>query len=80
MLLDIYVIPACHILGSPKSGGQVSVTCDRCGSENVKALGNFASGRRIGICQDCGENFVIYPSGEPRPVELVVEWTDEWIS
>ncbi len=35
--------------------------CPRCGSENVTRLGNFSSGRRIGICHECGENYVLDP-------------------
>lgn len=35
--------------------------CSRCSSTTVKVIGNgqIQSGKAIGICQDCGENFVI---------------------
>lgn len=34
--------------------------CPRCGSEDVTILlGSFSSGSRIGVCHECGENYIV---------------------
>ena len=34
--------------------------CPRCGSEDVTILlGSFSSGSRIGVCRECGENYIV---------------------
>lgn len=34
--------------------------CPRCGSREVTLLGfAIASGRRIGLCAECGENYIV---------------------
>lgn len=45
----------------PDNGGP---RCTRCTSTAVKVMGNgqIQSGKAIGICRDCGENFVILPA------------------
>lgn len=37
--------------------------CPRCGSEELTLMGGsmIKSGQRIGICAECGENFVVEP-------------------
>jgi len=68
--------------------------CSRCNSSDVKkvGVGRFASGQCIGICQNCGQNFVIenrqYHHGgkregagrkpAPWPTQLIkIKCTDE---
>ena len=40
--------------------------CPRCGSTYVVLLGHFSSGKRIGVCRECGENYVVERSPDAR--------------
>lgn len=33
--------------------------CPRCGSEAITIISCFSSGRRIGVCHNCGENYIV---------------------
>ncbi len=48
----------------PGYGGETADEkhCPRCGCDSVAVLSShIMSGKRIGICQECGENYIITP-------------------
>ncbi len=38
--------------------------CPRCGRPEAVLLSGFTSGQRIGICENCGANYVVEPQKE----------------
>jgi transcription elongation factor Elf1 len=42
--------------------------CPRCGSEELTLIGPFTSGQRVGVCKNCGENFIVEPNVVPTTV------------
>ena len=44
-----------------------AVRCPNCGSQHIRLLDGFTSGQRLGICFNCGENYVVEPI-RPTPV------------
>ena len=45
--------------------------CPRCGSEEFALIGGslIQSGQRIGICRECGENFIVEPMACPQVLD-----------
>lgn len=41
--------------------------CPRCGAEDIALLRPCLSGQRIGVCHECGENYIV---SAPRQEEL----------